>query len=214
MVTLQNFSQIVEKIKSINIWHFVWGVVAVAEASTALTSAIQSYMWWGYVRSDIMIIGAIDALFAPLLITPALIFLVSRISKLQQELQSRKEAEKEIRYLAYYDVLTNLPNRTLFTEILERAIAHAQSHNFIMALLFIDLDFFKRINDTLGHHVGDELLQSVTGRLLNSIRSSDYIARPNEHEMTDVVSRLGWQAMRYTLQPASAYHSIRTTEWT
>ena len=191
MVTLQNFSQIVEKIKSINIWHFVWGVVAVAEASTALTSAIQSYMWWGYVRSDIMIIGAIDALFAPLLITPALIFLVSRISKLQQELQSRKEAEKEIRYLAYYDVLTNLPNRTLFTEILERAIAHAQSHNFIMALLFIDLDFFKRINDTLGHHVGDELLQSVTGRLLNSIRSSDYIARPNEHEMTDVVSRLG-----------------------
>ena len=191
MVTLQNFSQIIEKIKSINIWHFVWGVVAVAEASTALTSAIQSYMWWGYVRSDIMIIGAIDALFAPLLITPALIFLVSRISKLQQELQSRKEAEKEIRYLAYYDVLTNLPNRTLFTEILERAIAHAQSHNFIMALLFIDLDFFKRINDTLGHHVGDELLQSVTGRLLNSIRSSDYIARPNEHEMTDVVSRLG-----------------------
>jgi diguanylate cyclase (GGDEF)-like protein len=191
MVALQNFEKIIEKIKSINLWHFVWGVVAIAETSTALTSAIQSYMWWGYVRFDIMIIGAIDALIAPLLITPALIFLVSRISKLQQELQSRKEAEKEIRYLAYYDVLTKLPNRTLFNQILERAIVQAQRHDYIMALLFIDLDLFKRINDTLGHHVGDELLQAVTGRLLNSIRSSDSIVRPNEHEVMDVVSRLG-----------------------
>lgn len=190
-VALDNFSKILERIKSINVWHFVWGVVAIAEVSTALTSAIQSYIWWGYIPSEIMIIGAVDALFAPLLITPALIFLVSRISKLQQELQSRKEAEREIRFLAYYDVLTNLPNRTLFNEILERAIRHAQHHNFIMALLFIDLDLFKRINDTLGHHVGDELLQSVTSRLLNSIRSSDYVARPDEHEMMDVVSRLG-----------------------
>ena len=191
MTVLYQISEIAEKIKSINPWHFVWGAVVISETSTALTSAIQSYVWWGYVPSEIMIIGAVDAFFAPLLIVPALIFLVSRISKLQQELQSRREAEKEIRYLAYYDVLTNLPNRTLFNEILERAIGHAQQHDFIMALLFIDLDFFKRINDTLGHHVGDELLQSVTRRLLNSIRSSDYTGRPNEHEMTDVVSRLG-----------------------
>ena len=191
MKNTERLSGIIEKIKSINPWHFVWGAIVISETSTVVTSTIQSYIWWGYVPSEIMIIGAIDAFFAPLLIVPGLIFLVSRISKLQQELQSRKEAEKEIRFLAYYDVLTNLPNRTLFNEILERAIRHAQEHNFIMALLFIDLDLFKRINDTLGHHVGDELLQSVTSRLLNSIRSSDYIARPDEHEMTDVVSRLG-----------------------
>ncbi|MGO9379815.1 MAG: putative bifunctional diguanylate cyclase/phosphodiesterase [Dissulfurispiraceae bacterium] len=138
-----------------------------------------------------MVIGAIDALCVPMLISPLVIIFVGQISKLKQELKTRKEAEKEIRFLAYYDVLTNLPNRTLFNEILERAIKYAQQHNFIMALLFIDLDLFKRINDTLGHHVGDELLQSVTSRLLNSIRSSDYIARPDEHEMMDVVSRLG-----------------------
>ena len=79
-----------------------------------------------------MVIGAIDALCVPMLISPLVIIFVGQISKLKQELKTRKEAEKEIRFLAYYDVLTNLPNRTLFNEILERAIKYAQQHNFIM----------------------------------------------------------------------------------
>ncbi|HMK61819.1 MAG TPA: EAL domain-containing protein [Dissulfurispiraceae bacterium] len=184
-------SNLTEKIKNISPWHFVWGAVVVSEVSTAVSSLVQSYLKWGYIPADIMIIGAIDALFAPLLIVPGLIYLVSKISKLQQELESRKEVEKEIRYLAYYDNLTNLPNRTLFKELLERAIATANRHNYVMAILFIDLDFFKRINDTLGHDVGDKLLQAVRDRLLNSTRSSDYMSRAEDYEQKDVVSRLG-----------------------
>ncbi len=184
-------SKIIEKIKSINPWHFIWVSVLLSEIFTLAVSSVQSVLLWGRISHEVMVIGAIDALCVPMLISPLVIIFVGQISKLKQELKTRKEAEKEIRFLAYYDVLTNLPNRTLFNEILERAIKYAQQHNFIMALLFIDLDLFKRINDTLGHHVGDELLQSVTSRLLNSIRSSDYIARPDEHEMMDVVSRLG-----------------------
>lgn len=184
-------SKIIEKIKSINPWHFIWVSVLLSEIFTLAVSSVQSVLLWGRISHEVMVIGAINALCVPMLISPLVIIFVGQISKLKQELKTRKEAEKEIRFLAYYDVLTNLPNRTLFNEILERAIKYAQQHNFIMALLFIDLDLFKRINDTLGHHVGDELLQSVTSRLLNSIRSSDYIARPDEHEMMDVVSRLG-----------------------
>src|SRR6202142_2048696 len=191
MVALDQISQIMDKVKSINPWHFLWLSIVSSEILTPVVSSTVSYILWGYVSSEILIIGAIDALFVPLLVVPMIISFVAQISKLKQELESRQASEKEIRYLAFYDVLTNLPNRTLFNEILERAIGHAKHHDFIMALLFIDLDFFKRINDTLGHHVGDELLQAVTSRLLHSIRCSDYTGRTNEHEMTDVVSRLG-----------------------
>src|SRR5208337_2574213 len=124
-------------------------------------------------------------------IVPMIIVVTAQISKLQQELKSRKEAENQIRTLAYYDSLTSLPNRTLFRELLERAITYAQANNFIMALLFIDLDYFKRINDTMGHHAGDALLQDVTGRLLKAIRISDYMVRPDANDMTNVLSRLG-----------------------
>ncbi|HTZ18451.1 MAG TPA: EAL domain-containing protein [Dissulfurispiraceae bacterium] len=171
-----------------------------------MTSIIQSYVLWGYVPSEIITIGAIDAFFAPLLIVPALIYLVSRVSKLQQELQSRKEAEKQIRFLAYYDGLTSLPNRTLFKEILERAIATAHRHTYIMALLFIDLDFFKRINDTLGHDFGDNLLKAVKDRLLSSTRSSDFMARSDQDAELDVVSRLGGDEFILLLHNIASIH--------
>ena len=191
MVLLNLIEQMLEKVKSINKWHYLWIGVIISEIFTAIASAAESYLLWGHLSSEVMTVGVIDAFLVPLVVVSIAIVFVSESSKLKQELESRKEAEKEIRYLAYYDVLTNLPNRTQFNEILQRAIEYAQQQNIIMALLFIDLDFFKRINDTLGHHVGDELLQAVTSRLLHSIRCSDYTGRTNEHEITDVVSRLG-----------------------
>jgi diguanylate cyclase (GGDEF)-like protein len=182
---------IVDKIKSINPWHFLWIGVIVSEILTLAASVIQSYLWWGYVPSEVLRIGAGDALLVPLVVVAITIIFVSRISKLEQELESRKEAEEKIRVLAYYDSLTDLPNRTFFTELLRLAIAYARRHKLTMALLFIDLDNFKRVNDTLGHDMGDKLLLAAKDRLLASIRDSDYIARLDEDEMTDVVSRMG-----------------------
>jgi diguanylate cyclase (GGDEF)-like protein/PAS domain S-box-containing protein len=102
-----------------------------------------------------------------------------------------KEAEKQIRYLAYYDSLTGLPNRTFYKELVSRALFMAQRHHWTVAILFIDLDYFKRINDTLGHDVGDQLLRTVGDLIKMCIRKSDYIARSEEDELKNVVSRLG-----------------------
>jgi diguanylate cyclase (GGDEF)-like protein len=164
--------------------------VVISETATFVVSTIQCEIMWGYVPNNIYIIGAIDALAAPLLIVPVLIILVSQISKLKQELASQKEAEQQIRYLAYYDSLTKLPNRQFFKELLEHAIAYADRHELTMAILFLDLDNFKRINDTLGHDKGDKLLRAVTKKLVNLIRNSDYVARGDE-PAENIMSRLG-----------------------
>jgi hypothetical protein len=114
---------------SISPWHFLWIGVIVSEVLTLAASTIQSYLWWGYVPSQVLIIGAGDALLVPLVVVAITIIFVSRISKLEQELESRKESEEKIRVLAYYDSLTDLPNRTFFTELLGRAIAYAGGIN-------------------------------------------------------------------------------------
>jgi diguanylate cyclase (GGDEF)-like protein/PAS domain S-box-containing protein len=108
-----------------------------------------------------------------------------------RDITERKQAEEQIRFLAYYDNLTRLPNRTFYKELLTRALTYATRHKKTMAVLFVDLDSFKRINDTLGHDVGDQLLQAVAERLLNSTRKSDYVARSDDEDTINTVSRLG-----------------------
>jgi|GEM_PF-2735778 len=103
----------------------------------------------------------------------------------------RKRAEEKIHMLAYYDSLTGLPNRTFHKELIKRSIEHAQRHKEIFAIIYIGLDNFQRINDTLGHGIGDLLLKAVADRLTNSLRKSDYVARSNEGETVNVVSRVG-----------------------
>jgi len=93
------------------------------------------------------------------------------------DITERKKSEEEVRHIAFHDSLTQLPNRTLFYDRLERAIKDAQREKSKVALMFIDLDRFKIVNDTLGHHVGDLLLQEVAERLKDNIRSSDTVAR-------------------------------------
>jgi len=94
-----------------------------------------------------------------------------------RDITQRKESEAQIFDLAYFDGLTALPNRQLFSNSLERTIDKAARENENFAILFIDLDRFKRINDTLGHSVGDELLKSVAERLGDCIRSTDTLER-------------------------------------
>ena len=92
-----------------------------------------------------------------------------------RDITERKSAEAEIYNLAYYDELTELPNRELFSQSLERTIERAQKDDEKFAVLFVDLDRFKRINDTLGHSIGDQLLKDVASRLARCIRSTDAV---------------------------------------
>jgi diguanylate cyclase (GGDEF)-like protein/PAS domain S-box-containing protein len=89
----------------------------------------------------------------------------------------RKQAEERIQYLAYYDGLTGLPNRILFTQRLNHALTQARRYKKNLAVLFIDLDRFKNINDTLGHEAGDHLLREIAKRFKDCIRASDTVAR-------------------------------------
>jgi len=107
-----------------------------------------------------------------------------------QDITDRKQTEDQIRYLAYFDGLTGLPNRTFFKEHLERAIVYATRHKKMIALLFLDMDRFKNINATLGHDAGDKLLKNMADRLKTSVRKTDSICHEG-HELVGTVSRLG-----------------------
>ncbi len=118
--------------------------------------------------------------------------------------KKRKASEEEIRHLAFYDSLTSLPNRESFKERLGVALTESQKKSTIGAVLFMDIDEFKRINDTLGHGVGDELLKQLSGRLTSLMRQGDAVGlgvlqSSDESTMnmqqcmksSDVVTRLG-----------------------
>jgi len=94
-----------------------------------------------------------------------------------RDITEQRRIEEAIRHLAYHDILTGLPNRMLFTDRLVLAIAQAKRHQRIMAVMMLDLDGFKTVNDTHGHHIGDQLLQSVGERLTRTLREGDTLAR-------------------------------------
>jgi diguanylate cyclase (GGDEF)-like protein/PAS domain S-box-containing protein len=116
--------------------------------------------------------------------------LVSHYIGICIDITDRKKAEDRVQFLAHHDVLTELPNRSLCVETLDAALAQARRSGECLGVLFIDLDRFKLINDTLGHHVGDGLLRSVASRLQQAVRSNDTVSRLGGDEFVVILRHL------------------------
>ena len=115
---------------------------------------------------------------------------IDEIVSVSRDITDRRAAEEQIEYQAYHDALTGLPNRALFRDRLTVALAHAKRLEGSLAVMFLDLDSFKLVNDTLGHSLGDELLKVIAGRLLSVLREEDTIARMGGDEFTVLISDL------------------------
>ncbi|MBF0316765.1 MAG: sensor domain-containing diguanylate cyclase [Nitrospirae bacterium] len=103
----------------------------------------------------------------------------------------KKDAEEKLKYIAHFDVLTGLPNRMLFFDRLEQAIVQAKRYSYLVALLYVDLNRFKHVNDTYGHQIGDLVLKESATRLANCVRDADTVARIGGDEFNVILSRVG-----------------------
>jgi diguanylate cyclase (GGDEF)-like protein len=127
-----------------------------------------------------------------------LILVVAILGRMSRQLaRSRQRIVEEqiahashVEYLAYHDSLTTLPNRSLFSKLLHQSIGQARRYNRRLAVLFLDLDRFKNVNDTLGHEAGDQLLQEVASRLKSCLRDSDTVARLGGDEFVVLLAEL------------------------
>lgn len=113
------------------------------------------------------------------------------IGLLEDEREAAMSAASQVEHLAYHDALTGMPNRSLFLDRLIVALAHASRHRYKLAVLFLDLDRFKQINDSLGHSMGDELLKTAAQRIRNCIRAEDTVARFAGDEFTILIHIIG-----------------------
>jgi diguanylate cyclase (GGDEF)-like protein/PAS domain S-box-containing protein len=115
---------------------------------------------------------------------------IYRIAGIAEDVTERRAAEERLLHLAHYDLLTNLPNRVLFYDRLKQALAQARRNQWIVGVVFIDVDRFKNVNDTLGHAIGDKLLQQVSERLVRAVRAGDTVGRLGGDEFAIVLTHL------------------------
>lgn len=108
-----------------------------------------------------------------------------------QDVTELRDTQRQIQHLAYFDVVTGLPNRAKLLESLDHTLAAAQRDDARFAVLFLDLDHFKQVNDTLGHDAGDELLRQVAARIQGVLRGSDVLVRSREEGNRNTIARLG-----------------------
>lgn len=151
---------------AVGFWHWLPLVVAIKEAKEELKQANEM------LESQVV---------------QRTVELKSANEKLHHDLEERKRVEQSIRHMAHHDALTGLPNRALFRDRLTHAMAQADRYHQKLAVMFLDLDRFKAINDTLGHNVGDQLLKIAAERLRSCVRDCDTVARLGGDEFTVVV---------------------------
>ena len=125
------------------------------------------------------------------------------------DITDRKQAQAKMEHMAYHDALTNLPNRIQLSERLDHEIRRAKRHGYYGAVLFIDLDQFKTINDSLGHPVGDEVLKQVAVRLLAAVRNEDLVARLSGDEFVVVLTVLDQDIVSAALKAGEVCEKIR-----
>ncbi len=150
------------------------------EQMAAARHSIRVTLWWAFGGSALLI------LFVAALGRTSWQLAQSRM----RESEAKLAYAERIEYFAYHDELTTLPNRTLFSGVLSQAISQARRYGRQLAVLFLDLDRFKDINDTLGHEAGDQLLQEVAIRLKGCLRDSDTVARLGGDEFVVLLSEL------------------------
>ena len=187
-----------------------YGVVSRAWTSQSLTNLSDVLQEPGYARHDAAAQSGLRAAFAfPVVVQGEVVcvleFLGANVQQSDELIQSlassignqialfwlRREAEARLTYAATHDPLTGLRNRLAFNNELERAITRAKRNQWRMALMFIDLDGFKQVNDRLGHQTGDTLLIEVGKRLKNALRSSDTLARMGGDEFVVLLEQTG-----------------------
>src|SRR3989339_1660384 len=115
---------------------------------------------------------------------------VFRFVAIHEDITDKKQSEAHIHYMAYYDTLTNLPNRSLFYDRLQHELVHAHRNERMLAVMFLDLDRFKVINDTLGHTYGDQVLKTVAERLKGCVRESDTVSRWGGDEFIFIITNI------------------------
>lgn len=128
---------------------------------------------------------------------------------LGKDISERKRAESKIHTLAFYDSLTHLPNRQLFNDRLSHALAQSQRHQKYGALIMIDLDNFKALNDTKGHHIGDELLKQVAFRIQSLLREGDTLGRIGGDEFVVLMEGISFDIEQTALQSEKFAQSVK-----
>jgi diguanylate cyclase (GGDEF)-like protein len=176
----------------------IFGVLA-AQRRAPLNEVTKRCLRWFDAASDVAREAAAQLELAPEVLAQALAMLqrslnVTLVRMCESFEAERKRSDQELTFLATHDVLTGLPNRKLILDRTEQMLARARHHETPVAAVFIDLDNFKLINDTLGHGAGDELLRAVTARLQGAVRDTDTLGRLGGDEFVVIADELSLAA--------------------